>query len=161
PLTAEQEASLIEPTNGVAILFGSRLSGLDDVPTALTAIPSQGGTHFAQAVNHLGQFDKWLRDVHDTRSEGVTLVIVTPEARWSPTWVDAAASFLRRKVSSKKRFLRTVFMADPDIAWEWSEDGAHLHLGLIELSLKPWRHAALRRWMEDAEFGPEAVNSLG
>ena len=161
PLTAEQEASLIDPTNGVAILYGSQLSGLDQLHAALTIIPSHGGVRFAESVKQLRQFTEWLREVDKTRaeSEGVTLAMVIPEAHWSPAWVIAAVDFLRPKISSKKRFLRTVFVADPDMAWEWSEEGSHSHLGLTELSLKPWREPALRRWMEDAEFGPEAVSN--
>jgi hypothetical protein len=55
--------------------------------------------------------------------------------------------------------LRTVFIADPEIAWDFSEDAGTLMGGVTELSLKPWREAALRRWMEDAEFGPEALGN--
>ena len=161
PLTAEQEAGLIDPTNGVTILYGSQLSGQGHLHAALTVIPSQGGVRFAHSVTQLKQFTEWLREVDKSRSEseGVTLAVILPEARWSPAWVNAAVDFLRPKISSKKRFLRIVFVADPEIAWDWCEDVTPSKLGLSELSLRPWREAALRRWMEDAEFGPEAVSS--
>jgi hypothetical protein len=163
PFTAEQEAGLTEQTNGTVILFGSQLSGLNHLQAALTSISSlsQGSVHFADFVKQLGQFKRWLSEVDEKRLEGVTLAVVKPETGWSPAWVLAAADFLRPKVSSKKRFLRVVFVADPSIGWEWSEDGDRSHSGILELSLKPWREAALRRWMEDAEFGPDAVSSCG
>jgi hypothetical protein len=163
PLTAEQEASLIEPENGVAIIYGSPLGGLNNLRAALTVIPSQGGVRFAESVKQPRAFTEWLRAVDKTRSEseGVTLAVVAPETGWSPAWVSTAADFVRRKTNSTKRFLRTVFIADPGIAWDLSEAGVHLPAGPTELSLKPWREPALRRWMEDAEFGPEAVASCG
>lgn len=159
PLTAEQEACVIEPINGTVIVYGSQLSGLDNIRSALGAIPSQGTVHFADAISQLGQFTKWLREVDVNRSEGVTLAVVTPESHWSLSWVRASAEFLRPKVSSKKRFLRTVFVADPVTAWEFSENVANVQLVVTELSIKPWQEAALRRWLEDAEFGPEAVGN--
>jgi len=163
PLTAEQEGSLIDRNNGVVILYGSPLSGLSDLRAGLTGIPSQEGVRFSDSIKQLAQSAEWLREVDKMRSEaeGVTLAVVTPETIWSSAWVRAAVDFVRRKTSSTKRFLRVVFAADPDIAWRWSEDRMQFPAGLAELSLKPWRTAALRRWMEDAEFGPEAVNSCG
>jgi hypothetical protein len=118
---------------------------------------------YADCVKHRGQFAAWLRDVDKSRSdsEGVTLAVIPPGTQWSPDWVKDAADHVRRKTSSTKRFLRIVFTANADLAWQWNEERADVE-GLVEFSLKPWREAALRRWMVDTqEFGPEAVNSCG
>lgn len=163
PLTAEQEGSLIERSNGVAILCGSPLSGLADLPAALKEIPAQEGVQFASSLRQLGQFLEWLQAVDKGRvdSEGVTLAVVTADSSWSPSWVCEAADYVRRKTGSTKRFLRVVFVADPGLAWQWSDERMQRRVGATEISLKPWREAALRRWMTDAEFGPEAVSSCG
>jgi hypothetical protein len=163
PLTAEQEGSLIERSNGVVVLCGSPLSGLADLPAALKEIPAQEGVQFAGSLRQPGQFMEWLQAVDKGRaeSEGVTLAVVTADSTWSPSWVGAAADYVRRKTGSTKRFLRVVFVADSDLAWQWSDERMHRRVGATEISLKPWREAALRRWMADAEFGPEAVSSCG
>jgi hypothetical protein len=155
PLTAEQEARLIERSNGVVVLYGSPLSGLNELPDALKVIPSQTGVQLAKSRAQLKSFLEWLHEVDKTRSEseGVTLAVVPPEARWSPSWVSAALEVVGRKYSSSKRFLRVIFIADPETAWDLSAGDAGLPPGPTELSLKPWREAAVRRWMEDVEFG--------
>jgi hypothetical protein len=162
PLTAEQEASLIERTNGIAMIYCSPLAGLSDIRPALTVIPSQS-VRFADSVKQIRQFTEWLNEVDKGRtdSEGVTLAVVGPDAGWSRAWVREADDIVRRKTSSTKRFLRIVFIADPHQAWEWFADHTPGSLALTELSLRPWHEAALRRWLEDAEFGAEAVNHCG
>ncbi|MFO0822815.1 MAG: hypothetical protein U0792_06805 [Gemmataceae bacterium] len=156
PLTAEQEASLTEAVNGVAVVFGSRLSGLDRLEGGLRAIPNLAGVEVAERMTNLSQFEAWLREVDDGRgaqTEGVTLAVVGPSSDWTPGWVARANDILRRKTTSRKRFLRIVFVADPQVGWPLAADEDARTLGVTELTLRPWQESALRRWMEDIEFG--------
>lgn len=113
------------------------------------------GGHFP-----LNQFSAWFSNVDQTRLDGLTLAVVDHHSTWEPNWVRTAADLIRRKTSARKRFLRVVFVADPRLSWEWTESGLDPSdsMNVREMALQPWREAALRRWMEDAEFGAAAVN---
>jgi hypothetical protein len=156
PLTAEQEATLTEAANGVVVVFASRLAGLPRLADGLRAIPNLAGVEMAGRMTHLSQFEAWLREVDEGRgqqADGVTLAVIDPASSWSAAWVRRAGELLDRKKSSRKRFLRVVFVADPSAAWAWAADDEPGSLGAAEITLRPWHHAALSRWVAEAEFG--------
>lgn len=160
PLTAEQEALLMEQANGVAVVFASPLSGLDQLEQGLKNIPWHGSELCAPALGSQAEFASWMREVEQNRREGLTVAVVGPNSRWSPLWVQAAAELITKKRTSSKRFLRFVFIADPDLAWRWCKTYRKPPRDVRELSLKPWRAFAVLRWLSDADFGPDAVNSF-
>jgi len=159
PLTAQQESELLAREKGVAVLFGSAMSGLDRVIDFLRETCDQSLLRIPERVTEFRTFEAALRDIKADGPEGVFLLVLGPECGWSERWVESAVDYLRRKTSSKKRFLRVLFLGDPQAAWEWGrlEDWQWQKLadaGVRELALHPWREPALRRWMLDAGFGP-------
>jgi hypothetical protein len=145
--------------NGVAVLFGSAISGLDRVIDFLRETCDQPLLRVLERITEFRTFQDALRDIKADGPEGVFLVVVGPECGWSERWVESAVEYVRRKTSSKKRFLRVLFLGNPQAAWEWGqlEEWQWQKLadaGVRELSLHPWREPALRRWMLDAGFGP-------
>jgi hypothetical protein len=85
------------------------------------------------------------------------LAIIPHTTSWTRQWVKIASELVRRKTSSKNRFLRIVFIADPSSAWDLSGDREAIEDRVSEITLRPWREAAMRRWMEDVGFGPKAI----
>jgi hypothetical protein len=162
PITAEQESYLLNESNGVAILFGSSLSGLSEIETFIELacervryIPIRGCTSGGRFVN-------LITDSVRSADDGLTLIIVHPECPWTDTWIVQANAVLARK-TSKQRFARIAFVADPHQAWWWSslEKSTRDNLqavGLRELSLRPWSESALRRWMEETGIAPGEHN---
>jgi hypothetical protein len=159
PLTAQQEAELLSRENGVVLLFGSPLSGLERVIGFLRETCDSTQLRVPERVMDLRHFEAVLGDIKTDRPEGVFLLVLGPQCPWSERWVERAVEHLARKKSSQKRFLRVLFLGDSRTAWEWEhlEDWRRQKLadaGVRELALHPWREPALRRWMLDAGFGP-------
>lgn len=155
PFTAEQEATLTEPTNGVVVVFASRLAGLDRLTDGLQGIPNLAGVQVAGRMTQPTQFEAWLREVDDGRAvqqEGVTLAVVPPSAAWTAGWVRRASDILGKKKGSRKRFLRVVFVADPSAGWTWLAEEEVRTLRAAEITVRPWHETALRRWVEEVEF---------
>jgi hypothetical protein len=159
PLTAQQESDLFARENGVSILFGSGISGLDRVAAFLRETCEQPLLREVEGGKDVLAFQVALRDIKADGPEGVFLLVVGTECGWSEKWVEHAVDHVGRKTRSEKRFLRVLFLANPQAAWEWGqmEEWRWQNLmdaGVRELSLHPWREPALRRWMIDAGFGP-------
>ncbi|MFO0822573.1 MAG: hypothetical protein U0792_05540 [Gemmataceae bacterium] len=154
PFTAEQEATLTEPANGVAVVFASRLAGLDRLTDGLHGIPNLAGVQESGRMTQPTQFEAWLREVDEGRgqSEGVTLAVVLPSSTWTAGWVRRASDILSKKKGSRKRFLRVVFVADPSAGWSWLGEEEVRALGAAEITVRPWHETALRRWVEEVEF---------
>jgi hypothetical protein len=164
PLTADQEALLAERANGVVLVFGSRPGGLDRLVEALGAVPNlAAGVAVSRRLSQVGQFEEWLRQFDESRdkqAEAVALAVVDASCDWAPHWVVKAEAYLKRKTTSKRKFLRVAFVADPALAWDWvAEDDPPV--AAKEFTLRPWQETALRRWIADAELGPDAVNECG
>jgi hypothetical protein len=154
PFTAEQEATLTEPANGVVVVFASLLAGLDRLTDGLRGIPNLTGVQVAGRMTQLTQFEAWLREVDEGRgqSEGVTLAVVIPSSTWTVGWMLRAAEILGKKKGSRKRFLRVLFVADPSAGWAWLAEEGVRALGAAEITVRPWHETALRRWVEEVEF---------
>ena len=85
-------------------------------------------------------------------------MLVQADCPWSEEWVLRAAEQVRRKRSPKKT-VRVVFVGDTQAAWAWAQLGEATREALAGAevvldSLEPWADEALRRWLEDADFGP-------
>ena len=155
PLTAEQEGSLLERSNGVAVITGSPLAGIDQAPDAVRHI-SDGDVQveFNDSADSLGEFQQWLRDIDAARRqrrEGVTLAVVTRGRPWNAAWVQHALGLVRGKRSATVRFLRVIFMAGPRRAWCCGLTPAQTEQTAM-ISLRPWSETFIERWLEDNEL---------
>jgi hypothetical protein len=159
PLTAQQELDLLAPTNGVAVLFGSRVAGLDEVDRFLHAACREGRLITLDTANDRRGFLRQLDELLKDRPDGLILGLVPDYCPWSEDWVLSSLDLIN-KSSSKRKFARILFVADPESTWSWvqTDKGAQdrmMENGVAEFSLEPWSDQALRQWMSEAEFGPE------
>ncbi len=164
PITARQEAELIEAEHGVCLLFGLKLAGLDH----LTEVLQRLGQSFPDVtvrslpdlleVNDLRDALEYASHEMAKESEGVHLLVVGNQTRWSEEWVKAALAFARKR-RERKRHFRILFIGDSEAAWRWTAmpDAAAETLAdsrLRALAFEPWQDDTLRRWMLDSGFGP-------
>lgn len=159
PLTAQQELDLLAPTNGVAVLFGSRVAGLDDVDRFLHAACREGRLITLDTANDRRGFLRQLDDLLKDRPEGLILGLVPDYCPWSEDWVLSSLELIGRS-TSRRKFARILFVADPEATWSWvqTDKSAQERLaesGVTEFSLEPWSDQALRQWMSEAGFGPD------
>lgn len=153
PLTAQQEAEILAPSSGVAILFGSHIAGLEDVERFLELSCTDGRLITLDSATDRSSFLRELDGLLQDRPDGMILVVVPVQVPWSEDWILRSLEQVKRKASSKK-MTRVLFLADPEAAWSWvrmddDQRGQMRRDGLVELSLIPWSNAALRRWIHD------------
>jgi hypothetical protein len=161
PLTAQQESELLEPANGVAVLFGSPVAGLDRVVPFLREVFPGGSLEHLGGVSSPEQFARRLAATYEAKPEGKSLLVVDPGCAWDLRWVCEALDYLTgSRARAKKNTLRVLFLAGPVRTWEYCGRGEEerqdlIAEGLREMSLRPWAMAAMQRWMLDAGFGPD------
>lgn len=153
PLTAQQEAEILAPGSGVAILFGAHIAGLDDVERFLELACHDGRIITLDSATDRSSFLRELDGLLEDRPDGMILVVVPVQVPWSEDWILRALEQVKRKASARK-MTRVLFLADPEAAWSWvrmddDQRGQMRRDGLVELSLIPWSNAALRRWLQD------------
>lgn len=160
PLTAQQEATLLEAANGVSVLFGSPIAGLERVvPFLREVFPGEALEHFT-ALTDRDDFVERLAMVYESKPEGKSLLVVDPGCSWDASWLCEALDYLSgSRGKARKNTLRVLFLAGPARTWEYSgqSEGEQQDLasaGVRETSLRPWNVAAMQRWMLDAGFGP-------
>jgi hypothetical protein len=159
PLTAQQERDLMAPTNGVAVLFGSHVAGLDEIDKFLHAACREGRLITLDSANDRRGFLRQLDELLKDRPNGLILGVVPDYCPWSEDWVLSSLEPISR-LTSKRKFARILFVADPEATWSWvqTDKGVQDRLvenGVAEFSLEPWSDQALRQWMSEAGFGPE------
>ncbi len=159
PLTAPQELDLLVPSNGVAVLFGSRVAGLDDVDRFLHTACREGRLITLDTANDRRGFLRQLDDLLKERPEGLILGLVPDYCPWSEDWVLSSLELIN-KTAARRKYARILFVADPESTWSWvqtdkSAQDRMAENGVAEFSLEPWSDQALRQWMSEAGFGPE------
>ncbi|HEY7030470.1 MAG TPA: hypothetical protein VH482_04035 [Thermomicrobiales bacterium] len=161
PLTADQESTLRTRAHGVGLVFGCRAAGLDDVEPFLRSAVESSLFEPIDGVTDRSQFARRLRELELGRRDriGTTVVLVTHATRWTESWVEEAMALVNR-FTSQVSFVRVVFLADPEVTWKLL-DGALtspldrlVEAECVSTELRPWDDAALRHWLEDANFGP-------
>jgi hypothetical protein len=161
PLTAQQESLMLHPSSGVLLLCGSPLGGMHDLDAALEGLSSQvAGVYRAENIREVGAFANWLEETvyaKQSSTGGLKIAVVPAAVSWSLPWIKEALSILNRKKPSSKRFVRIVFVADPQKAWDLSLDREDLSPQIEEITLGPWSGESLRRWVDDLGLGPEAL----
>jgi hypothetical protein len=163
PLTVQQESELRSRTNGTSIIFGLEAAGLDDVERFLLSQFGKEYSLYIEDASDKTMFARHLEGLDNREHGGTTLVLTSRRCPWSESWVEAALQKIER-LKSKNKFVRVVFIADPQRTWALMDQKAHtLQLlkskGLTIFSLKPWHDSALRQWLVDCDFGP--INEQG
>jgi hypothetical protein len=150
PLTASQEAQLIGAGNGVSVILGTRLAGIEEVPPYLQ---SRYGTELTRIVGQPRegqQFREILQESVERRTGvGTTLFVVPAGMPWDGAWL-ADATHLTTHLRSEARFARVVFLCDA-VAFQnrfWEVREAE-EMGCRIMALRPWDDSFLRQWLED------------
>ncbi|MDV6032458.1 MAG: hypothetical protein F9B45_20705 [Phycisphaera sp. RhM] len=154
PLTSQQEGRVLTRSNGVTLLTGCPLAMLDDVEEAFESLnkPDVHVTTYTGAGDEDGFLD-WL-DVWRRGNSGLSIVIVPAVANWSQGWIQSTHTFLGKKKSATKNFVRVIFVADPPKLWNVEID--ELLLSKIDpIQLHPWSQSILDRWLVDNSFNRE------
>lgn len=149
PLTAQQEEEFRQARNGVFLIAGSLVTGLEDLSSFLEC----GFSPYFSDVKRGSQFpdfQKKLSDLPNKDHEGNTLLFAGPECSWTEEWIQAAIEKVNR-LKSHRKFIQVVFTADPARLWDLLAGSSILeHVNLISLS--PWHESMLRRWLDDCGY---------
>ncbi len=158
PLTTQQESNLLFHENGVSIIFGCQGAGIDDLKLYLESLLSKKKDfyyYYLEDISAQVDFTQRLKDIICNRQkDGTVLVFVSTQSPWDNDWVDQAILQVG-KLRAKNSFVRVVFIADPQIAWQFISKNTTKFDEVNKLtifSLKPWHDAALRQWLEDCNF---------
>jgi RNA polymerase sigma factor (RpoD-like family) len=156
PLTAQQESKLQSRENGVSIIFGCQAAGLGDLKIFLESayVKKKEFFRYWDEISDQTDFTRCLQESSRNRKEdGTTLIVVSCQCNWSETWVNEAIQKVTR-LKKEDSFMRVVFIADPQKAWQLVSQNSN-GLGWLEeqaIPLKTWHDCALRHWLEDSNF---------
>jgi hypothetical protein len=153
PFTAEDEAKLVQKSNGVMLVSGCRLSGIADVVNAIEAMnaPDVIIERAPHGLNRKG-FQDWYSQIgHD--KDGLRIGVVEPE-NVDPLLFRDAYEALRKKSAARRRFTRLVFIVDPIRLMYILEDGREAQGEWIRLA--KWSEDFLSRWLEDISIDRSA-----
>ena len=150
PLTSQQEAELLAPATDVVLVCGSQLAEMDEIVKFLPfACP--GPCEILEIGTVIGDVTECIDSFRGNEAR-LCLVVVSSSCGWTNHWVSKTVELLKRK-RSRGRFVRVVFVADPQQVWSWTAKSSSrqqlLARGVRELSLRPWTGPSLRRWLDD------------
>jgi hypothetical protein len=154
PLSAQQESELLLRSNGIRILLGLRLSGLDDLPDFL-GHPVGGAV--SQTIEHAATASQFVAELesHARERDAETLVVVVPHTcPWTAHWVEEARGVLRR-MRARTKPIRVAFVADGHRVWQDPPRTVAAPVDFGTITLRPWAHAAAKRLLSDLHV-PEA-----
>ena len=159
PLTAQQESKLQSRENGVSIIFGCKVAGLGDLKVFLESayVKKKEFFHYWDKISYQADFTQRLQEISRNRQkDGTTLIVVSFQCNWNETWVNEAIQKVKR-LKKDDSFMRVVFIADPQKAWQLvSQNSTRLDwLEERAIPLKTWRDCALHHWLEDSNFPSE------
>jgi hypothetical protein len=164
PLTLSQESVLRNPSNGVAVVFGTRAAGLHDLSAFLRHAVGEDNFHAWDHVRTAEELLERLQELRQRQPAGLSLALIPADVPWTPTWIEQVLAALQRYYAGD-RFTRLVFLADPDKTWEIlsgaAEDWATAQQGGTQIiCLAPWHDRVLEEWLDDCEFGIDAKQEV-
>lgn len=159
PLTAQQEATLRNRKYGISIIFGSKISGLDDLITYLKS--SFENEPFAIIENKQRQHDfsdELSQAINKFAKDDTPLVIVAHTCMWTEDWIEETYRQIM-KLRDKKNYIRVVFIADPmqtrmlvsheSELFEMMQKDDKL---VNRITLSPWHDVAVKNWLDNNDF---------
>ncbi len=165
PLTYAQERSLSQPRFGVGLIFASEALGWKLLPAAIRRflpadLPAGFGdcTHIPTTLA-AEDLDDWLKEYLKSHAKTERMILYR-EVRCadSPAMaglVDKALRFCQRH-QAKDRWMRLLFLFDPQSTWQWVGLPEPERLGLEEAADAalwpwPWTASAVRRRLAQHE----------
>jgi hypothetical protein len=156
PLTALQESEVQRRENGVVVAFGTEAAGLSDLRAGLPQVMGERFFVPLTGIFDRAAFRRELDGLNNRAPHGVTLLMVGADCPWTEQWVRDAAQKVAA-LKSKTNFVRVLFVADPQHAWQLlgpdSAGWASLcrQRKIVSISLRPWLESALRAWLDDLQ----------
>ena len=156
PLTAQQEAELIAASNDVVVVCGSPLAEMDEIGRFLKLASPDCQCEVLETSRDVADVVDCIETFY-ARDARLSLAVVTSSCGWANSWVEKTVAHLRRK-TSRRRFVRVIYVADPQQVWTWTGNSSPreklLSGGVRELTLRPWTEPSLRRWLDDLGIAP-------
>lgn len=163
PLTGQQESEILAESDGVVLLFGTALAGLDRVESFLTDMVNEKDfveMDIIRGIQDAKSFGERLRTASNSfKGDGIHLFVIPYSEPWTPAWIELAAQHLRRRRSTRLT-TRLLFLGDAQDAWDWLESAPAQIEDVGMLSLGPWTDPFPGQWVQDAGFGPLGDSDL-
>ena len=165
PLTGQQESEVLAEKNGVLLLFGTVLAGLEwVVPFLLEMVKDKDFVKLTliEGLQDLKGFETKLRKALDVsgKIDGTHLIVVPHTEPWKPAWVKLASEQIARRCSSRI-YNRVLFVGGPGDAWHWLETGLADESSMLStITLTQWAVPFVKQWAKDAGFGPLVNDDL-
>ena len=154
PLTIEQESSLCDRTNRLAIVCGAQLSGLSEVPKSLEKLHEVSQLINCSALSE----EQMLKDLEGLRGKaktGINVMMISDTRPWTLEWVESIRGRLAHR-TSMTTFVRPIVLVGSNQLWNIAKEGAFDRLDAHNpLLLKPWNDTFLWAWMEDMGLQPQ------
>ena len=145
-LTHEQAGQLMG-RGGVTVIAGSMNGHVDLVPEYLAARGSELFTRLS-LTKKIDDFKHAFVDFQPKPSNVTHIVLVPPETPWTGEWLKEARGVLKRKTHG--RWIRLVFLADPEILWRVLREPGPLDSPDVNWCvLRPWHDGFVRCWLDD------------
>lgn len=167
PLTGQQESEVLVDKDGVLLLFGTMLAGLDWVVPFLSEMVADKDyvkLTLIEGLHDLKGFETLMREALEAsgKMEGTHhLLVVKHTEPWTQVWVESATVQIARRRSTRV-FNRILFLGDTSDAWAWLDAGGLDESGVVStLTLTQWAVSFVGQWGRDAGFGPLGKDDLG
>lgn len=171
PLTGRQQAELFTERNGLALLWGTQVAGLEDAVAGLRAAAHRADGWQVQQIEvtaDLGEVKARLqRELRVRQPDKHRMLVLDARAAWAPEWVAPLLGDLRRRSASGSA-VRLVLVGGADRCWQWFLQ-PELHDQLVhdplvlELFLEPWSRGTLQQMQIselDLLFSPDRWQQL-
>ena len=164
PLTYRQLDEVMQMRSSVSLIAASEAAGASNLAAGLRDQPGMSESRVFVALDRSSDkksFSQELdREVKNRIAEGITLMLVPSSVPWDVEWVALARAKLNA-LTSRTKFVSVVFAADPKRLWELVL-AAPIGVSWPEpwLSILPWDRGFVRKWLEELQFPPDAVDRL-
>lgn len=163
PLTVQQESQILMENRKVSIIFGTKASGLEEIPgyftdagKKLTVVNANNSEDFAERLETIA---KELR-----KSDEQAIAIATYEVSWGKEWIEKSLETLRTLKEQGSK-LRIIFLSDFSKTFSLVSGFEDARFWLSSknvgsISLQKWREAALKQWIADINLGVDSLEKI-
>ena len=174
PLTLAQERALLQRKFGYCMVFGTDAAMCARVAGSLDRIAEAADRDDSHSVSveipdgtvRDGQLDEWLRDFlsqHKDEEQLFALSRYRGDGATLRRACEQADRVIRRNQGNKTRWLRIIFLFDPESCWEWTSLEEEVRRSIEEqadavATIRPWDSDGLQLRLSQAEkFDTEEV----
>ena len=156
-LSAMQEKKILSRKAGVALIFGTRLAGIDRIEESLRHANRREDVrvvlHEDRMVGGSAALTERLREVAGGRRSGINIVLVDARDAWDFRVIQDALGFVD-KIDAVNRIIRPVFVAGAAEAWKWLQaplPPRKMSPELCDVWLAPCTRDFARAWLGERD----------